>query len=336
MSLTNSQHDTIMRIYDDIRTSNHHIQDERYNEVVALCPEFAQIENQVISISMEAAINRISRTSSDPNTDDYTQRLKQLQNKKQELLSSIGKSADYLDEIYQCPICHDTGYVNQHKCACFTRKAIDLVYRDSNLKNITSDENFNTFSYDWYDNSDDQKDSVSGLTPYKNMQNVLTICQEFVHNFDSEFSNLLFYGSTGVGKTFLTNCIAKALMDSSHSVIYLTATEFFQAFEQQDFNKKKTKDSYDTNYILECDLLIIDDLSTESSNGYTNSKLFYCINERLLRHKSVIISTNLKPVEFRDAYSERVMSRISSAYKILRLFGKDIRMLKRAKASSRH
>lgn len=327
MSLTNIQHDTIMRIYDEIRTNNHHIQDERYNEIVSLRPEFSEIENQIITISMEAAVNRIARTSSNTYTDDYSKRLTQLHKKKLDILTSLGKPADYLDEIYQCPRCHDTGYVDHRKCSCFTKKAIDLVYHDSNLKNITVNENFNTFSYDWYDNT--QIDPSTGLTPYKNMQKVVSICQEFIQNFDSAFDNLLFYGTTGVGKTFLTNCIAKSLLDSSHSVIYLTATEFFQAFEKQDFHKKSIKDSMDTNYILDCDLLIIDDLSTESINSYTNSKLFYCINERILRQKSVIISTNLKPAEIRDLYSERVMSRLSSSYKLLKLFGDDIRILKR-------
>lgn len=335
MALTNTQHDTIMRIYDEIRTFNHHVQEERYNEVVGLCPEFADIENQVISISMEAAINRISRNTSNMNTDDYAKQLKQLQEKKLKLLTSLGKPANYLDEIYQCSICHDTGYVDQHKCSCFTKKAIDLVYRDSNLKNITANENFHTFSYDWYDNSESFTDSKTGLTPYKNMHKIVTICQDFIKNFDSDFSNLLFYGTTGVGKTFLTNCIAKELLDTSHSVIYLTAIELFQRFEQRDFNKKESKDSIDSHYILDCDLLIIDDLGTELGNAYTNSKLFYVINERILRQKSVIISTNLTLSEIRDTYSERVMSRLSSSYKILKLYGKDIRVLKRTKVKTK-
>lgn len=331
MPLTNTQHAAIMRIYDEIQTSNRHIQEERYREVLHLCPEYADIENQVISISMEAAVNRIQRHSSNPNTDDYAQQLKQLQDKKLKLLTSIGKPADYLDEIYQCQLCHDSGYINQHKCSCFTKKAIDLVYRDSNLKNITADENFNTFSYDWYDDSEAQTDPKTGLTPYKNMHKVITVCHDFIKNFDLEFSNLLFYGTTGVGKTFLTNCIAKSLLDSSHSVIYLTAIELFQRFEQHDFHKKAADDYLDSHYILDCDLLIIDDLGTELGNTYTNSKLFYIINERILRRKSVIISTNLTLSEIRDNYSERIMSRLSSSYKIFKLYGKDIRVLKRKK-----
>ena len=205
------------------------------------------------------------------------------------------------------------------------KKAIDLIYEDSNLKNITSSENFSTFSFEWYDKK--QVDPVTGLTPYNNMHKVLDVCQSFVQTFDNSFSNLLL---TGVGKTFLANCIAKELLDTYHSVIYLTATEFFKCFENSDF-RRNLDNSIDVNYFLECDLLIIDDLGTESSNSYTNSKLFYVINERLLRNKSVIISSNFTISQIEDFYSERIFSRIISSYTILRLFGTDIRYLKRTK-----
>lgn len=321
MPLTNLQYDAIMRMYDTIRTDNRHIQNSRYDEVILTCPEYKNIEDEIISVSMNAASSLISG-----NTADYRQKLEVLNNRKKECLRSIGKPDDYLDNIYTCPKCKDTGYVNQQRCSCFNKKAIELVYHDSNLKNITANENFDNFSYKWYDNT--TPNPANGLTPYNNMQQVVSICRSFADNFDKEFSNLLLFGDTGVGKTFLSNCIAKELLDSAHSVIYLTAIELFKKFEEQDFgNKNNNEAGYD--YILDCDLLIIDDLGTEVGNSYTNSKLFYCINERMLRKKSVLISTNLSLSEIRDTYSERVFSRITSCYKILKLFGADIRILKR-------
>lgn len=328
MPLTNSQHDAIMRIYDSIRTKNQHIQTQRYNEVTAACPEIASIDNEIISLSVDAAASMINNTEPDNSDTEYKDHLKQLNEKRNNLLVQLGKPKNYLDDIYSCPICKDTGYVNHNKCSCFTRKAIDLVYSESNLKNITANENFNTFSYEWYDNKN--ADPSNGLTPYNNMHQVVSICHSFVDNFDKEFSNLVLYGCTGIGKTFLTNCIAKELLDSSHSVIYLTAIELFQKFEERDFNRQNASlFSFDSSYILECDLLIIDDLGTEVGNAYTNSRLFYCINERILRKKSTIISTNLSLSEIRDNYSERIFSRLTSSYKILKLFGNDIRILKR-------
>ena len=328
MPLTNTQYASIMRLYDDIKTANRRMQSDRYNEVTALCPDIAVIDSEIIDLSVKTARARIEADSSDTNTDELTSSLKSLNERKVAALASIGKPADYLDDIFTCPYCKDSGYVNGKRCICFNKKAIDLIYEDSNLKNITSSENFSTFSFEWYDKK--QVDPVTGLTPYNNMHKVLDVCQSFVQTFDNSFSNLLLTGETGVGKTFLANCIAKELLDTYHSVIYLTATEFFKCFENSDF-RRNLDNSIDVNYFLECDLLIIDDLGTESSNSYTNSKLFYVINERLLRNKSVIISSNFTISQIEDFYSERIFSRIISSYTILRLFGTDIRYLKRTK-----
>ncbi|MBQ4284267.1 MAG: ATP-binding protein [Lachnospira sp.] len=326
MPLTNTQHNSIMRVYDNIRTGNQHILDTRIEEVYSLCPEFKDVEDEIIEVSMSAAVARIGKSSE---CVDYTAKLEELSNRRTKLLASIGKPADYLDPIYTCPTCRDTGYFDHTRCECFKKKAVDLVYSDSNLKNITDSENFDTFSYEWYDNS--TVDPTTNRTPYNNMQQVVSICKDFVTKFDSEFSNLLLFGDTGVGKTFLSNCIARELLDTSHSVIYLTAIELFKKFEQQDFNKSYKDSDADSDYILDCDLLIIDDLGTEVGNTYTNSKLFYVINERILRQKSVIISTNLCLSDIRDVYSERIFSRITNSYKILKLFGNDIRIMKRTK-----
>lgn len=221
MPLTNTQYASIMRLYDDIKTANRRLQSDRYNEVTALCPDIADIDSEIIDLSVKTARARIEADSSDTNTDELTSSLKSLNERKVAALASIGKPADYLDDIFTCPYCKDSGYVDGKRCICFNKKAIDLIYKDSNLKNITADENFDTFSLSWYNNTD--VDPATGLTPYINMQKVLKVCHDFVDNFDNTFSNLLFIGQTGVGKTFLSNCIARALMDSCHSIIYLTA-----------------------------------------------------------------------------------------------------------------
>lgn len=331
MPLTNTQYDIIMRIYDSERTANQHIWQTRYDEVLELCPRYHDIENEIVNISINAAAALIGSISQG-NSFNLSDKLKELNQQKADCLSSIGKPADYLNPVYTCPKCKDTGYVGHSKCECFHQKAINLVYQDSNLKNITDDENFSTLSYKWYNNT--TPNAANGLTPYKNMQQVVSICRDFVKNFDSSFENLLLFGNTGVGKTFLTNCIAKELLDSTHSVIYLTASELFKRFELH--NIKHNYEDIDFNdYILDCDLLIIDDLGTEVTNSFTNSKLFYCINERILRKKSVIISTNLSLSDIRDTYSERILSRFTNSYHILKLFGEDIRMLKKKTANNK-
>lgn len=164
------------------------------------------------------------------------------------------------------------------------------------------------------------------------MKQVVETCHRFVDDFSTEHGNLLFTGPTGVGKTFLTNCIARELIDRYYSVIYLSANDLFEVFSKNRFEyqaEEEIKGMY--QYILDCDLLIIDDLGTELNNSFTSSQLFYCINERLNASKSTIISTNHPLNELRDRYTERVTSRLISKYTIIPLYGDDIRLRKKAK-----
>lgn len=254
MPLTNTQYASIMRLYDDIKTANRRMQSDRYNEVTALCPDIADIDSEIIDLSMKTARARIEADSSDTDTDELASSLKSLNERKVAALASIGKPADYLDDIFTCPYCKDSGYVDGKRCICFNKKAIDLIYKDSNLKNITADENFDTFSLSWYNNTD--VDPATGLTPYINMQKVLKVCHDFVDNFDNTFSNLLFIGQTGVGKTFLSNCIARALMDSCHSIIYLTAGEFFDSFKSDDLRSLEVP-SLTLHFLLSVTFLLL-------------------------------------------------------------------------------
>ena len=162
MALTNKQYDILMREYDNIRTANQHILNERYEEVYRLAPEYSEIEQEIINISMDAASERIlgSNTASSlqdashgndsplNKSGDLQSKLSELNNRKTQCLTRIGKPADYLSPVYTCPLCKDSGYIGQERCSCFKKKAIDLVYQDSNLKNITESENFDTFSYE--------------------------------------------------------------------------------------------------------------------------------------------------------------------------------------------
>lgn len=327
MALTNSQYDAIMRMYNLIQLKNKHLLDERTLEVYKACPKIKEVEDEIINLSITNAPLIIQLGTNALQT--YKDKLDELIAKRISLLHELGHPADYLDELYDCPICKDTGIVNGEQCICFKKKAIEMFYLQSNLKNVLKQENFHNFSFEWY--SKDIADSTTGLTPYNNMQKIVTICKEFIRTFDSSFNNLLFFGDTGVGKTFLSNCIACDILNSSHSVIYLTAIELFDIFAEHDFSYNKFNDIGETmnSYIIDCDLLIIDDLGTELSNSFTNSKLFYCINDRILKQKSTIISTNLSIRDLASNYSERIFSRISSSYTMLKLHGSDIRVQKR-------
>ncbi len=330
MALKNDQYNQILREYDSKRIQNKHDLDRRIAHAYSLLPELKVLEEELISLSAESG--RMALRGDDSGLKVLKSKLQDLQLRKKQLLFDHQLPADYLDMQFQCSKCQDTGYIGKDKCNCFKQAIADLMYSDSNIKTILSHENFSRFSFDYY--SDDYIDEALGLSPLSNMQKVVASCKSFIKHFQAHHDNLLLIGNTGVGKTFLANCIAKELLDRGNTVIYLTAFRLFDILEKHKFSRDE-EDSYTASnqfdYILDCDLLIIDDLGTELNNAFTNSQLYLIINERLLRQKSTIISTNLSLPNINSVYGERVFSRIVSSYSVQRIIGEDIRLHKAVK-----
>ena len=326
MALSNSQYDAIMREYGRQQIENHHKLEERRQEIYARLPVVRQLEAEIAERSVACAKKLLEGDKSV--LDRLKEDLKDLREQKSLIIRAAGYSDDYLELHYRCPDCRDTGLIDGRKCHCFLQAQMKLLHAQSNLEDVLERENFNALSYEYYD--DTEILPQLGITNAAYMRRVVAGCREFVRDFDKKHDNLLFTGSTGVGKTFLTNCIARELMDDFHSVIYLTASDLFDVFSRNKFdydNAEDMKDMY--RFILDCDLLIIDDLGTELNNSFTSSRLFYCINERMNMSRSTIISTNLTLARLRDSYTDRVTSRIMSGYRIIPLYGGDIRLLKK-------
>lgn len=326
MALKNSQYDAIMRTYYAKQTANKRILDKHIDEVYSKIPQVEELDMSVSSIALMQARKLLDGDTKAIN--ELKCELDNIAKKKQQLLTRNGFPKDYLELHYDCKDCKDTGYIDSKKCHCFKQATIDLLYTQSNLKEILKCENFDTFSYKWY--AKEYIDPKSGVNAYDNICKVVNTCKAFINNFDTQFENIIFFGDTGVGKTFLTHCIANELIKNAKSVVYLTAIELFDIFAKYEFNhnsEEKGEDYYE--HILSCDLLIIDDLGTEVHNTFTNSKLFYCINQRIIDNKSTIISTNLSFNDLVDAYSERIFSRLTSSYSMLKVFGDDIRLKKK-------
>lgn len=312
-----------MREYDRNKLMHKRELDEKFNEIYSKIPRIREINESISSISIQGAKRML--LEGEGTTEDIKKQIEALSKEKASLLRQNGYPEDYLTMEYTCPKCQDTGYVGQHKCSCLKNSIIEILYEQSNIKEVLEKENFNTFSFKHYDN--DVKDSITGLTPLENMHEVVKTCRDYIDNFNTEYRSLYLYGPTGVGKTFLTNCIAKELIESSHSVIYVSSIRLFELLADSTFKKNGSLEGKDlANNILDCDLLIIDDLGTEMVNSFTAASLFNCINERHLRRKSVIISTNLSLAELRQTYSERVFSRITSNYTLLKIYGDDLRL----------
>lgn len=328
MSLKNYQHNKILRDYDNKQFENRHNLDLRIKEAYSRIPELKDIDDRIINMAMSSAKVLLADSNNDKSIDNLKKSAESSKNERRLLLVEHGFPADYLELQYQCNDCKDTGYITNDKCHCFKQSIVNILYSQSNIKTAITKENFSTFSLDYY--PDSFIDDSVGLSPRENMEKIVASVMNFINNFDDCFENLIIYGNTGVGKTFLTNCIAKELLDRSKTVIYLTAFQLFDILEKNKFNKGDDNEEIQNkfDYILDCDLLIIDDLGTELTNAFINTQLYLCVNERYLREKSTIISTNLSLDNINDKYSERIFSRIISNYILLKIVGDDIRLSK--------
>lgn len=304
-----------------IRSSNEREHLSRLSEVYEKIPAIKEIDNSISSLSIEEAKARILKKTV---TEDISDKINELSLQKKKLLSANGYDSDYLEPIYSCKLCKDEGFVNGHICSCVKNIRARELYNRSNLNSVFKRENFSTFSLDVY-----SKEKYEGhqATPYQNASIILKRAINYVKNFDSEHGNILIYGRTGLGKTFISNCIAKELLDNAHSVLYLSANELFEQILSRYIMTKERSSALTTiyEYVYDSELLIIDDLGTEVLSSFVKSQLFEILNKRMINDKATIITTNLDLATLEDRYGERIMSRIAKDYVLYPLYGDDIR-----------
>lgn len=317
MALSNSQYDMIIRDYEDRQNKNRHILEERTACVYQRVDSYRQLCESIASISVSQGKKLLE--GDDHALEDLKNTLAKLSAMKEELLLGAGFPADYLSPVYDCPDCQDTGYIDGRKCHCFKQAVIDLLYEQSGIHDMLKEENFDTLSYSFHQGED--------LAIFK--KNVNT-CKKFVKSFPAGYDNLFFYGTVGTGKSFLSGCIARELIEEGYSVIYFSAAGLFETLSRSMFDYKNSDEFHSLHEELYgCDLLIIDDLGTECINNVTASQFFSLLNERHLNKKATIISTNLFLEDIQNRYSERIFSRIIDNYTICKFTGLDIRRLKK-------
>lgn len=292
-----------------------------------------KIENE-INLNSIHKINLIlnSTENSQIEIKNIDNKISDLKKEKEKILTSLSiNEEDFLPQ-YECKICNDTGYVKQNNittmCTCLRQKIFNIEYNKSNIGNIEK-ENFNNFRLDLYSNEIDTNFNIS---PRDNIKIIKKIAETFINNFDNpEEKNLLFTGNTGLGKTFLCNCIANEILKKNKTVLYQTAPIMIDAIMDYRFGKNETENNI-LEHLLNVDLLIIDDLGTESLNSMKLTELFTILNSRILNqnHKitKTIISTNLNLNNIFSIYNERIGSRIVGYYNICRFIGDDIRFKK--------
>ena len=298
----------------------------RIKDVYSQIPEIKSIDDEVSKIGLELAkLVLLNPQDKDSIIAQSKDKMHELKLKKEELLNRYNVPNGYLDLQHSCNVCKDKGFLqNGHKCNCLKQEIINEAYKMSNLSRMLENQNFNNINTNIFS---DEIFEDSNISPRQNFLQIVSTCESFVFNFDRDNDeNLLFYGDTGLGKTFMCNCIAKSLLDRGHLVIYQTAFKMFEIIEDYKFKNSEnhiSKDNYDN--LFDCDLLIIDDLGTELTNSFTNSELFNILNTRLLTGKKTIISTNLSPMQLGSNYAQRIFSRIFDRFKMVKFIGNDLR-----------
>lgn len=302
---------------------------ERKQKLYAAVPRLGAIE-QELSATMSQIITGALAKGTDPLPAIRVIRDKNLdlQRERMELLLRNGYPEDYLEEKPACRICGDTGYVNGQMCPCLQR-----VYREEQNKELSKmldlgNQKFETFSFDWYSTAPDPETKKS---PRQRAEKNFDACRDYAYQFSQRSGNLLLCGKPGLGKTFLSACIARVVSDKGFSVVYDTASHVFGQMERVRFRREEepADAAEDVKRYENCDLLILDDLGTEMTTAFVRSALYDLIDQRLRDNKKTVINSNMDADDIGNYYSPQIRSRILGNYEVLPFFGEDIRYLKR-------
>lgn len=294
-------------------------------------PKLLQLDKR-LQATMAQLVAATLRQGGDPvrAVQEVREKNLDLQQERAVLLGSLGLPPDALDDKPACPLCGDTGWRGAQMCRCLKKLcAQEQIQELSKLLDL-GEQSFDTFRMDYYSET---PYPGKGTSPRKNMELTYDVCLNYAQKFEScLFRNLLMSGPPGLGKTFLSACIARAVSEHGYSVVYDTAGNIFAQFEAKKFLRDSAdgQDARDeTRRYLNCDLLIVDDLGSELTTQFTQSALYELINTRLVAERHTVISTNLSLEEIARRYNPQIASRIEGEYHVLHFFGDDIRMLKK-------
>ena len=311
----------------DYREHNAAVHNMRLKEVYGKSDEIQRMDNALKAQMFELTRLVISKRADMAERIDRlrTENL-ELQAKRLEAITALGYPSDYLDDIYTCPFCHDSGYTKDGAiCGClrslYNRELTNEL--STLLKN--GNESFENFDLTLY--SDEYSEYYSCI-PRNYMQRAAELCMEFADSFPDVTSGLLLMGGPGLGKTYLSACMARRISENGYSVCYESAVSAFQAFERQQFSRSQEEQETAAEKVrrmLECDLLILDDLGTEIATPAVQSALYTFINTRENSGKHMIISTCCSMDELNARYTASICSRLSGFFQTLRFAGEDIR-----------
>lgn len=318
MSLPREDYNKLMLEYSQVRDRHRRELELRRKRVYAKLPRYQELDREIPEISYASLQEKLSGAAP---SFSLRERLSDISAQKEKLLTGAGFPADYLQLQYDCPDCHDTGYIDNKKCHCLKKKESAILYQQSHLDQLLRTNRFENMSEEFYHGED-----------LEHFRRAVDVCRKYIQHFNSDYENLFFYGTVGVGKSFLSICTAGELLKAGHSVLYFSSSSLFETISSYIFGQdKRSEYQRFLDDLYGCEVLIIDDLGTEMTNNFVSTQLFSLLNERELRRRSTIISTNLSLQELRDRYSDRIFSRITSSYTIMKLTGSDIRVSRKMK-----
>ncbi len=326
-----SFHKKVMDEYERMRTENEKYVQKKREELYEALPAIEKIDDEISMLAVKNASRIISEgLTPDEAVSSLNSQRDELLSKREALLKEFG-AKDETNPVYNCLKCKDTGYVNGNKCSCymdiFKKVLRSSINGSAELSIDFENDTFDNFSLEWYPKTYNERMQTS---PYDNMRSVLAFCKLFCMDFDRKGGNLYFYGSSGTGKTFMTNCIANELIRMNKNVMYQSAYKLFQFMEDYKFGRINVESALSKQEsVYNCDLLIIDDLGTEFTTAYTCSVFFDILNTRICNKKSTIISTNLSVANLNEKYTDRISSRIVGNFELMRFLGDDIRIVKK-------
>lgn len=283
--------------------------------------ELRRLDNEIA----QAGLDAVKAIGMKENAEAFIQALSekslQAQKKRTELLRAAGLPEDYLVAHYVCKKCSDTGYCGGYRCECYDTLLRNLAYGQLCSDFPIEKSTFASFNLSLYSK---RTDTATGVVPYTRMQEIFHYCKQYADEFDRRSPSLFLYGETGLGKTHLSLAIAGEVVQKGYGVIYGSAQNLLDRMERERF---KGDEDGATDAILNCDLLILDDLGAEFTTQFTVSAVYNIINTRLQKGLPVIISTNLPVKELEKRYTRRITSRIFGSYTTLAFCGADIRQV---------
>ena len=300
-------------------------QKKRHDEAVRKLPELLEIEKEMSATGL-AAVKAIGMGG---DAQSYIEKLAEqnlaAQDKRIKLLTQAGLSKDYLELQFVCGKCKDSGFVNGRSCDCRTSLLRSLAFAELSELSPLEESTFESFDLNFYPKGIEPE---TGISPYNKMKEIFVFCKDYAEDFGLSSPSLFMHGKTGLGKTHLSLAIAGIVVNQGYGVVYGSAQNLLNKLERERFGRSNDETGNTEQALLECDLLILDDLGTEFSTSFTVSAIYNIINTRISRGLPVIINTNLTPDELEQKYSQRIVSRIIGNYISLQFCGRDIRQLK--------